>query len=409
MPLRYERIIELVIAHLKGELSPEDRAVLVAWINEHPENRSLVEAFLDERQLKAGIAETYEAGSRIWEDIEKRLTIQRQTPVITAVKKRRVAVMRRWYGVVASIIIILGIGLYRYMSDAGKPTTVSTDISANIQAPDVNRAVITLADGRCVFLDSAANGALAQQGNTSLVKLANGQIAYRTADGTITRDPGGYREQYNTLTNPNGSRVVNMTLSDGTRVWLNAGSSLKYPVTFAGNERNVEVTGEAYFEVAHNQQQPFIVSRKEAMTVRVLGTKFNVNTYEDEPDLRVTLVEGSVKVNAGTGNAAAAVLRPGEQAVIDQQRKLSTRTHVDLDEVMAWREGYFKFNNSDLRTVMRQISRWYDVEVVFEQQVPQKQFVGTIPKRLDLKTVLKIIEENNIHYEFKNNRIVIKP
>lgn len=404
MPLGYERIIELVIARLKGELSSEDRAVLDAWVNEHPENWSLVEEFLDETKLKDGIAETYQAGEKIWADVEERLLLRKKIPAMTTSRNGRVAVMRRWYGIAASIIIILGIGLYLYMSDAGKPDAVPPDASATIQAPAMNRAVITLADGSRVFLDSAANGALAQQGNISLVKLANGQIAYRSADGAITKDL-----QYNTLTNPNGSRIVNMTLSDGTKVWLNAGSSLKYPVMFMGDERKVEVAGEAYFEVAHNQHQPFIVSRKDAMTVRVLGTKFNVNTYDDEPDLRVTLMEGSVKVNAGIGKAAAAVLRPGEQAVIDKERKLTTRAHVDLDEVMAWREGYFKFNNSDLRTVLRQIGRWYNVAVEFEQQVPQKQFVGTIPKRLDLKTVLKIIEENNIHYEFTNNTIVIKP
>ena len=249
--------------------------------------------------------------------------------------------------------------------------------------------MITLANGQKVFLDSVSNGALAIQSNVKLVKLANGKIVYQQG----TREMSGKME-YNILSNPNGSKVINITLADGSKVWLNAGSALTYPVAFIGNERKVSITGEAYFEVAHDASKPFIVNNG-SMGIRVLGTHFNVNAFEDDDnDIKVTLLEGSVKINNGN---ATRLLNPGQQAVVSKEIKVVN--DVDLDLVMAWKNGYFQFDNASLQKVLKEVSRWYDVDVVYEGYNQPRKFVGEIQRDLSLSEVLKILQKNKVHFK----------
>jgi hypothetical protein len=257
--------------------------------------------------------------------------------------------------------------------------------------------MITLANGQKIYLDSAGNGALAVQGNVKLVKLAGGEIAYQQGPDNISG-----KIEYNTISNPKGSKVINMVLADGSKVWLNAGSSLTYPVLFIGNERKVSVTGEAYFEVTHDASKPFVVNNG-SMNVRVLGTHFNVNAFEDDgSDIKVTLLEGSVKIDNGN---ATGLLKPGQQAVVIKE--IEVLNDVDLDLVMAWKNGYFQFNNASLQNVLKEVSRWYDVNVVYEGHNQPRQFVGEMERALSLSQVLKILERNQVYFKIEGKNLIV--
>ena len=256
-----------------------------------------------------------------------------------------------------------------------------------------------MANGQNVHLDSAGNGALAIQGNVKLIKLANGKIVYQHNSGEVST-----KIEYNTLSNPRGSKVINMTLADGSKVWLNAGSSLTYPVSFIGNERKVLVTGEAYFEVAHDASRPFVVING-SMDVRVLGTHFNVNAFEDDGnDIKVTLFEGSVKINNGN---ATGLLKPGQQAVVTNDVRVVD--NVDLGQVMAWKNGYFQFDNASLQNLLKEVSRWYDVDVVYEGYNQPREFVGEIQRDLSLSEMLKILQKNNVHFKIEGKELRVMP
>ncbi|HEY5393107.1 MAG TPA: FecR domain-containing protein, partial [Hanamia sp.] len=294
----------------------------------------------------------------------------------------------QWWAA-ASVILLLGsFSYFLFFHKSTKPTQIAREFYNDVKAPQSNKAMITLANGQKVYLDSVGNGALAIQGNVKLVKMANGKIVYQTNSSKVIS-----KIEYNTLSNPRGSKVLNMTLADGSKVWLNAGSSLRYPVLFIGNERKVSVTGEAYFEVAHNASKPFVVN-KGSVDIRVLGTHFNVNAFEDDDNtIKVTLLEGSVKINNGH---TSGLLKPGQQASVSKEIKVES--DVDIDMVMAWKNGFFEFDNASLQNALKQISRWYDVDVVYEGSNQPREFVGEMQRDLNLSEVLKILEKNKVHF-----------
>lgn len=307
---------------------------------------------------------------------------------------------RRW-AVAAVLIGLLGIGLWVWLggrrSDSKRIETINNGLPADVAAPTRSRATITLSNGQRVDLDSATTGALAQEGGAKIVERGDGQVTY---ENDISR-PGALL--YNTLTNPRGSRVVNLTLNDGTKVWLNAESSIRYPVLFPGADRSVEITGEAYLEVAADAHRPFRVTSG-ATTVDVLGTAFDINTYSDEPAGRVTLVQGAVRV--GHGNEL--MLHPGQQAVIRDQ--VSLGASPDIDKVLAWKNGWLEFQDVDLPTMMRQLARWYDISISFEGNIPKRQFNGRLDNRLSLDEVLHILMKTRIHYTISPDRhLIVRP
>lgn len=317
--------------------------------------------------------------------------------------------LRPWVWAAASVILLLAIvgGRRLFMpvtvelplpeTPVGKVAPAQTD-----PAPGKNSATLVLADGSSVLLDSAAAGQVASQNGVSIIKLPDDQLRYQQGDQAD--GPVGY----NSIQTPNGGQY-RLVLPDGTGVWLNAASSLRYPTRFTGNERRVSVTGEVYFEVAKMPARPFIVE-KDGMEIRVLGTHFNVNSYADEPDLRVTLLEGSITVKS-THQAAtrSLTLRPGQQARLTRNGEQQLTSDIDVDEVMAWKNGLFDFSNADIQTIMRQIARWYDLSVVFQGAIPPRAFSGKITRSTNLSNVLKILEQSNIHFEVENRTIVVKP
>jgi len=233
------------------------------------------------------------------------------------------------------------------------------------------------------------------------VKNADGGIIY---DGALRQAQGDI--QYNTLTNPKGSKVVDMTLSDGTRVWLNAGSSVTYPVAFVGKERKVTIDGEAYFEVTHNVAMPFKVS-KGNMEVTVLGTHFNVNAYDDDAIIKVTLLEGSVRASTGSAGQSV-IIRPGEQALAIDNGKLTIEKGIDLDAVMAWKNGRFQFEGVGIDEVMKQVGRWYDVEVVYEAKPKEQHFRGGIARDVEASKLFKMLEATGaVHFRIEGRKVIV--
>jgi len=323
---------------------------------------------------------------------------RREAPVIQIGKRHKT---RLFYRITAAAIVcIICTGAYFLFLQPSKKNReiipASLAIKKDIPAPASSNAILTLANGQKIVLDSASNGALAMQGNTKVEKLADGQIVYK---GKASAEM-----QYNILTVPKGSKIANITLADGTKVWLNAQSSLKYPVAFRGAERKVEITGEAYFEVAHNAAMPFKV-QKETTLVTVLGTHFNINSYDDEPAVKVTLLEGAVKINKGN---AVGILKPGQQAKIAADIK--TSGEVDTEEVLAWINGKFQFGEAaDISSVMKQISRWYDVEVEYRGTVTG-HIGGTISRNENVSQVLKMLEmTGGVTFKIAEKKVIVMP
>lgn len=306
---------------------------------------------------------------------------------------------KRW-AVAASIILMVGAGSYfLFFNKTGTKDEIvkTTEPAKDVEAPKGTKAMITLANGEKVLLDSLTSGTLATQGNVNVRKTVDGQIIY---------DGSSAEAAFNTLFNPRGSNVVPLTLSDGTKVWLNSESSIHYPVAFIGNERKVEITGEAYFEVAKNARMPFRVKINEATEVEVLGTHFNVNAYTDEASINTTLLEGSVRV---TANKKVQLLSPGQQAQVNANT-INLITNADVEQAVAWKDGLFAFTDADLPTVMRQLARWYNIEVKYEGAIPDKEFNGKIGKTLTLNQVLRVLTKTHVNYRIENgNKIIIIP
>ena len=276
--------------------------------------------------------------------------------------------------------------------DAGQPAWYVHDLP-----PGRNGAVLTLADGHTISLDSAANGRLAQQGNIKVIKL-NGQIAY-TNNGSAKGDEAVL---FNTISTARGNQYQ-LTLSDGSKVWLNAASSLRFPTTFKGKERRVEVTGEAYFEIAKNPSMPFKVQAGGG-EIDVLGTHFNVNAYTDEPSVKTTVLEGAVAVKK---ESALQLLAPGQQAEFSPKGRITLSENVDVTRETAWKDGFFWFNNTDIHTLMRQVSRWYDVEVEFSGNITDDGFTGKVSRNVPLSKLLNVLEQYEIHFKIEGKKIIV--
>lgn len=324
---------------------------------------------------------------------------------------------RRWRVAAAVTLALAASVAYTLHKQPVKKEGISADIARqkkNIPIPPGgNKAILTLANGQTVVLDSAGNGALVQQGNTQVVKVASGLLAYQN------REAGSARQQlvhYNTITTPRGGQYQ-VILPDGSKVWLNAASSLHFPTAFAGKQRRVEVSGEAYFEIAENAAAPFIVGivssggQKEG-TVQVLGTHFNINAYGDEPSIRTTLLEGKIKIGkvlSGGGIQEGTVLSPGEQAVMNRGGGLRVEEDVNLNGVVAWKNGLFEFEGDDIESVMRQLSRWYDVDIRIQGNIPDR-FTGSIPRNITFSRVFEVLQKTgSIHYRIENREIIVSP
>lgn len=301
------------------------------------------------------------------------------------------------YAAAAVVLLIATLYIFRPFAETTAPVAGNTNMLP--LAPGGDRAMLTLADGSQIPLDSAGNGAIAAQGNVQVVKLSSGQLAYNS-----TQAGKESQVSYNTLSTPRGGQF-RIILPDGSNVWLNAASSLRFPTVFTGKTREVQLTGEAYFEVAKNPSMPFTVKVND-MAVRVLGTHFNVMAYHDENTVQTTLLEGAVNIQHGP---QAVLLKPGQQARLNAAGKMTVNEDADLEEVVAWKNGYFHFNHETLEGVMRQIGRWYDAEITYEGNIPDREFGGKIERSSSVTDVLKILELSKVNYRIEGKKIIITP
>jgi len=400
----------LLSGFIQERITQEQVRELYAFIRQQPD---VYEQIMNEPEIMALVAEKAEASPTVMkatsdQQIREGLLAQaalHETNSLDFSSPRPVATIysryRNWWWAAAILVIGITTAVTVTLNRKHSATQFVADTQpSDVNAPKINRATITIAGGGTLSLDSLDKGLLAQQGNIRLVKLADGQIVYQDAStGKTVEAP-----QYNTLNNPYGSRVVDVTLSDGSRVWLNAGSSLTYPVSFTGSERKVAVNGEAYFEVAHNASKPFYVT-KGTMEIKVLGTRFNVNAYDDEQNMKITLLEGSVRL---TQHAQSLTLSPGQQAIAGEG-ELQTADHVNLDAVMAWKNGWFNFSQVQLQEVMRQLARWYDVEVEYQGDIAARKFSGEIQRELSLSEVLEGLQDMGLHFKITGKKLLITP
>ncbi|EOR96530.1 putative anti-sigma factor [Arcticibacter svalbardensis MN12-7] len=302
------------------------------------------------------------------------------------------------YAAAAILLIFMGLGAYYYNLKPVKNTAVH--VAQNDLGPGSNKAVLTLSNGRQISLNSAQNGNLAQQGGTVVHKTENGLVAY-----LVNALPGSpllnnAAANFNTVTTPRGGQYQ-VILPDGTKAWLNSLSSIHFPVVFTGNERNVKTTGEVYFEVTKDKSKPFRVSSA-GQTVTVLGTHFNIMAYRDEPEIITTLLEGSVRI---AKDGQSKTLKPGEQAHVDQDIKVVS---TDTEDAIAWKNGLTAFTDADLKTIMRKVSRWYDIEVKYQGNNSGRTFTGAISRRSNLSALFKILELNHIQYSLEGNTLIVK-
>lgn len=309
---------------------------------------------------------------------------------------------RKTVNIAAAAVVLLSLSAALLFHFDGGLFNSSMDLVAQDVTPGGNKAILTLADGHSINLSDAANGSVAEQGGIAITKAADGKLVYTIKDQTESA-----AVSYNTIATPVGGQYQ-VNLPDGTRVWLNAASSIKFPSSFAKlKEREVQLSGEAYFEVVHNEKMPFIVKTK-SQEVLVLGTHFNVNSYDDESVTRTTLLQGAVlarKLNFRGDNKDHVLLKSGQQAVLD---KSFTVKPVDVEEVTAWKDGNFLFNDTDLKDIMKQLSRWYDVSVDYDEIPQNRTFSGFISRSVNLSKVLKQLEfTGNIQFKIENKTIKI--
>jgi len=323
--------------------------------------------------------------------------LQRATPL------RKMKTWKLHRAAAAAVIVgTLSLGSYFFLRNSGQKTDIAQTenftAGNNDAAPGKSKAVLTLSNGTSIVLDSSQNGVLATQGNIKISKL-NGSLAYQNTSKSKPAET-----LYNTISTPNGGDYQ-LILADGSKVWLNAASSLRFPANFVGRERKVELIGEAYFEVAKNPSMPFKV-KLNGMEVEVLGTHFNINSYADESAIRTTLLEGSIKINRSN---ASNLLKPGQQAMLDKDGKISVINDADLDEVVAWKEGKFQFDRADIHNVMRQLARWYNVEVEYKGTVAS-HFGGTISRDVNLSKVLGMLHlTGEVKFQVQDKKVIVMP
>ncbi|SMO38814.1 FecR family protein [Solitalea koreensis] len=371
----------LIKKYLDGTCSPEEKTLLESWYFSMAHNQEDETSELDYDQI----------GKEIW----NKLPVQKQSAP---------SMIRLWprYAAAAIILFILSFSVYfisnQRHTESSKSLVVKNDRDI---LPGGNKATLILADGSSVVLGNLKKGVIANEENAVITKNEEGYVVYNVnAKETVTE------VELNTLSTPNGGTYL-VELSDGTKVWLNAATSLKYPTMFKGKERLVELTGEAYFEVAKNKEMPFRVKSNDQV-VEVLGTHFNINTYSNEPDVKTTLLEGSVRIKQ-LSSGVEKLLVPGQKAVLKPLQSGISLQKTNLDDAIAWKNGEFSFHNSDLKAIMRQLERWYSIEVKYEGNVVNQSFGGSTFRNENLSEVLKVLELGGVRFKKEGNVITVYP
>jgi hypothetical protein len=303
-------------------------------------------------------------------------------------------------GIAAALLVFVSFGAYVFIKQK-KQGSNKGDFAKNQPSHDVlpggNRAVLRLANGKTIYLDNAQNGVLAKEGDAQINKTRDGQLVYQSGKSSRSAT-----SEMNTVATPRGGQYQ-LVLNDGSKVWLNSASSVSFPTVFTGNTRDVEITGEAYFEVAKNAAKPFRVKTNHVL-VEVLGTHFNVMAYNDENSVKTTLLEGAVKIS---NNENASVLKPGQQASLNQNGQIKVVDDADAENSVAWKDGLFQFTDSGIEAIMRQVARWYDVSVSYEGKIPEREFTGRISRNVKASELLNMLKYEGINFKIEDKHITI--
>lgn len=332
-----------------------------------------------------------------WDYMYNRI-MQPEKPAAVLTDKKNV--IRRLWGrrsAAAAIILLASAGLYFLLGNQpGKENKTSASRFKNDIAPGGDKAILTLANGLSFTLHDMDDKTRQLLANGNMLKLDSGELAYQANSGASAA------RGYNKLTTPRGGQF-RLVLPDGSRIWLNAASSVTYPLAFTARERKVAITGEAYLEVAKNAAKPFKVAVN-GMEITVLGTKFNINAYTNEPVINTTLLEGAVKISR---NGNSCLLQPGEQLQISADGSFNVVNNVDTASVIAWKDGMFSFNDENIEAIMRQVNRWYDAQIVYEARIPH-HFIGTIPRNVQVSRLLTMLElTGRLHFRIEGRKIFV--
>ncbi|MBO9632878.1 MAG: FecR family protein [Chitinophagaceae bacterium] len=399
-----QHLIEIIRKHLQQQtLSAEEQLKLKEWLNLQPGEGSIfmetewekdfsdyLKLDADDQQLEAALqrfrATAAFSGSAPANNQSIQIAIEKGND-------HRVHFIRKWWWA-AAIFILFGTVAYLYTSQQKeKPVVAAKSAETKDILPGGERAILTLADGSKIALDSAATGQLAKQGNASVIKLANGEIRY---------DVNGHSQtatMMNTMSTPRGGQYQ-LILPDGSKVWLNAASAISYPTAFTGNERRVKVSGEVFLEVAQNKEKPFVVDVDGKSTVQVLGTSFNINSYADEGNIKTTLIDGSVKINQQT------ILKPGQQATVAGNNV--TIHKANTEQVLAWKNGNFDFTGLDFKALMRQLERWYDIDIKYERDLTDFKSEGQVDRGVSLTGMIRFLSNFGIKARLEGRVLIIE-
>jgi transmembrane sensor len=410
-------IINLFQKYLRNECSPEEVDQLLDWLanpSHQDGQRELIRQELTAGMMKEPSEVEPASFPKEWDRrlvaIFERVDARRAQPAI----RYRLGWLRVAAAAVVGILLAGSVLWVVYHNPDRSPALVQH--FRKDAMPGGERALLTLADGQKITLDSAASGQIAQQGNTSVQKSSTGQLTYNMLKANPTAT------LYNTLTTPRGGQYQ-LRLPDGSHVWLNAASSITYPVSFPTKDREVTITGEAYFEIAKDKSRPFHV-KANGMEVQVLGTTFNINVYADEPQQQTTLLEGSVRVDVAGAqslvgvntnkNKPSVVLKPGQQVQLivgenanNGNKPFKVVTDADIEETLAWKNGEFVFNRLDMAAILRQVSRWYDLDIVNPAQPVHRTFSGIVSRNSNLSEVMKILEQAGIRFRIEGKKLIL--
>lgn len=383
---------DLISGYLKGNLTDAQEALLREWLQKDIRNQQLLDDLENQEKVTKDLLFFSSVDkSAAWSNITERTH--------GAAEHESKSIGFGYWKYAAAVVLLgaLSYGIFRntYNTNRSNNVVAARDTLKSDILPGGNKATLTLSDGKVVTLETIRDGASIEQNGIKITKK-DGKISYEVMAGGDTK-----AIHYNTITTPVGGQYT-VILPDGSQVWLNASSSLRFPTVFTGNVRQVVLTGECYFEVARNPEKPFIVQARKTR-IEVLGTHFNVMAYADEGNTRTTLLEGAVKVGNGTSTKT---IVPGQQASVGAQVDVLP---VNTEEVVAWKNGFFQFENEDLGTILRQLARWYDVEIVNEDQIPDSHFTAVVPRDLPLSRVLQMLEmSGELRFDLVDNKITIK-
>jgi transmembrane sensor len=401
-----EHVRLLFEKYLRKESSAEEFEEMMTWLVAMDEGeKNKLSAPLIELWDKAMAGKLPSTAEQVdWDQVFKRvLNAGDQAPAMTVDLKQPTRI--GWKRVAVAVVIfgMIIFGSILLLNRKTPKEIVKQEKKVRLLPEEIhskgNQAILTLSNGSVIILDSTKNGIITKQGNVKIIKLDSGQLAYspQSSNGTTSSEIS-----YNTISTPRAAQYQ-VVLSDGTKVWLNAASSLRFPTSFSGQDRRVELTGEGYFEVSKNKGKPFHV-QVGTVEVEVLGTHFNIMAYEDEAAIQTTLLEGSVKVSY---KSQSDLLKPGKQAILNRDDNKLTTGDANVQQVVAWKNGYFYFDKSDVKTIMRQVSRWYDLDIIYESPAPDMKFSGKIERELPLSGIAHLLASGQIHFRIEGKNCIM--